>query len=273
VDVAFLVTSLIVVGSPGTGVLYTLAAGLSRGPRASVVAAFGCTLGIVPHLAAAGSRRRKRSSRLREHDQLSNSARARLPHHLCGRGCLDGTGRSSAGRGRPCAAQARLAGSQWRGSRVSPRTAHAGIDLPDVLGDRGREAADHAGRSDASGRRWTSSPRAVRSNGSPAADPRCGGRGAQGETTSSTRSRMPPVTYYSSRIIHRSRNARAAAGSSSTVVTTAIGAGATCKRAGAETRCVASIARVGLLVTVGGCERSLVRSRPMRTAAVLRLMR
>jgi threonine/homoserine/homoserine lactone efflux protein len=39
--------------SPGTGVLYTLAAGLSRGSRASVVAAFGCTLGIVPHMAAA----------------------------------------------------------------------------------------------------------------------------------------------------------------------------------------------------------------------------
>ena len=49
----FLLTSLIVVVSPGTGVLYTLAAGLSRGPRASVVAAFGCTLGIVPHMAAA----------------------------------------------------------------------------------------------------------------------------------------------------------------------------------------------------------------------------
>ena len=49
----FLVTSLIVVVSPGTGVLYTLAAGLSRGRRASVVAAFGCTLGIVPHMAAA----------------------------------------------------------------------------------------------------------------------------------------------------------------------------------------------------------------------------
>jgi threonine/homoserine/homoserine lactone efflux protein len=49
----FLVTSLIVVVSPGTGVLYTLAAGLSRGARASVVAAFGCTLGIVPHMAAA----------------------------------------------------------------------------------------------------------------------------------------------------------------------------------------------------------------------------
>jgi LysE type translocator len=46
----FLITSLIVVVSPGTGVLYTLATGLSR---ASVVAAFGCTLGIVPHMAAA----------------------------------------------------------------------------------------------------------------------------------------------------------------------------------------------------------------------------
>src|SRR6202048_2015339 len=49
----FLITSFIVIVSPGTGVLYTLAAGLSRGSRASVVAAFGCTLGIVPHLAAA----------------------------------------------------------------------------------------------------------------------------------------------------------------------------------------------------------------------------
>ena len=52
-SVAFLLTSLIVVASPGTGVLYTLAAGLSQGSRASVVAAFGCTLGIVPHMAAA----------------------------------------------------------------------------------------------------------------------------------------------------------------------------------------------------------------------------
>jgi threonine/homoserine/homoserine lactone efflux protein len=49
----FLLTSLIVVASPGTGVLYTLATGLSRGARASVVAAFGCTLGIIPHMAAA----------------------------------------------------------------------------------------------------------------------------------------------------------------------------------------------------------------------------
>lgn len=49
----FWVTSLIVIATPGTGVLYTLSAGLARGSRASVVAAFGCTLGIVPHMAAA----------------------------------------------------------------------------------------------------------------------------------------------------------------------------------------------------------------------------
>ena len=49
----FLITSFIVVASPGTGALYTLAAGLARGSRASIVAAFGCTLGCVPHMAAA----------------------------------------------------------------------------------------------------------------------------------------------------------------------------------------------------------------------------
>lgn len=49
----FLITSLIVVASPGTGVLITLAAGLSRGAKASLIAAFGCTLGILPHMAAA----------------------------------------------------------------------------------------------------------------------------------------------------------------------------------------------------------------------------
>jgi threonine/homoserine/homoserine lactone efflux protein len=52
-NIEFLITSFIVIISPGTGVLYTLAAGLSRGSRASVIAAFGCTLGIVPHMAAA----------------------------------------------------------------------------------------------------------------------------------------------------------------------------------------------------------------------------
>ena len=52
-SIEFLITSLIVIASPGTGVLHTLAAGLARGSRASVVAAFGCTMGIVPHMAAA----------------------------------------------------------------------------------------------------------------------------------------------------------------------------------------------------------------------------
>jgi threonine/homoserine/homoserine lactone efflux protein len=49
----FLLTSLVVVASPGTGAVYTVAAGLGRGTRASIVAAFACTLGILPHMAAA----------------------------------------------------------------------------------------------------------------------------------------------------------------------------------------------------------------------------
>jgi threonine/homoserine/homoserine lactone efflux protein len=48
----FFVTSIIVILLPGTGVLYTLAFGLGQGVRASVFAAFGCTLGIVPHITA-----------------------------------------------------------------------------------------------------------------------------------------------------------------------------------------------------------------------------
>jgi threonine/homoserine/homoserine lactone efflux protein len=52
-SIEFLLTSLLVIASPGTGVLVTLAAGLSRGARAAIVAAFGCTLGIVPHMLAA----------------------------------------------------------------------------------------------------------------------------------------------------------------------------------------------------------------------------
>ncbi len=49
----FLLTSFIIVASPGTGAIYTIAAGLSRGSGASVLAAFACTVGIVPHLLAA----------------------------------------------------------------------------------------------------------------------------------------------------------------------------------------------------------------------------
>lgn len=52
-SIEFFLTTLIIVASPGTGVVYTLAAGLSRGARASLLAAFACTLGIVPHLIAA----------------------------------------------------------------------------------------------------------------------------------------------------------------------------------------------------------------------------
>ncbi len=49
----FWITTLIVVASPGTGAVYTIATGLGRGSKASVLAAFACTLGIIPHLIAA----------------------------------------------------------------------------------------------------------------------------------------------------------------------------------------------------------------------------
>ena len=52
-SIEFILTTLVVVISPGTGALYTISAGLSRGARASVIAALGCTLGIVPHMLAA----------------------------------------------------------------------------------------------------------------------------------------------------------------------------------------------------------------------------
>ena len=48
----FLITSIIVVLIPGTGVLYTVASGLFSGKRASVFAALGCTFGIFPSLLA-----------------------------------------------------------------------------------------------------------------------------------------------------------------------------------------------------------------------------
>lgn len=49
----FWITTFIVVASPGVGAIYTIAAGLARGGKASVLAAFACTLGIVPHVLAA----------------------------------------------------------------------------------------------------------------------------------------------------------------------------------------------------------------------------
>jgi LysE type translocator len=51
--IAFLLTTLVVVATPGTGAVYSIAAGLSRGSRAGIIAAFGCTLGVLPHMVAA----------------------------------------------------------------------------------------------------------------------------------------------------------------------------------------------------------------------------
>src|SRR5882672_6458333 len=52
ITVQFLITSLIVVLIPGTGVVFTVSTGLIHGRRASIFAALGCTAGIVPHLLA-----------------------------------------------------------------------------------------------------------------------------------------------------------------------------------------------------------------------------
>ena len=51
-SIEFLLTSIIVILLPGTGVIYTLAWGLGGGMRASAAAALGCTFGIVPHILA-----------------------------------------------------------------------------------------------------------------------------------------------------------------------------------------------------------------------------
>lgn len=51
-SIEFLVTSMVVILLPGTGVIYTLAWGLGKGFRESAYAAFGCTLGIIPHITA-----------------------------------------------------------------------------------------------------------------------------------------------------------------------------------------------------------------------------
>ena len=51
-DPEFLITSLVVVLVPGTGVIYTISTGLVHRWRASIAASFGCTTGILPHLTA-----------------------------------------------------------------------------------------------------------------------------------------------------------------------------------------------------------------------------
>jgi len=52
INTEFLLSSLIVVLIPGTGVVYTITTGLTLKWRASIAAAIGCTLGIVPHILA-----------------------------------------------------------------------------------------------------------------------------------------------------------------------------------------------------------------------------
>lgn len=52
ITLEFLLTSLVVVIMPGTGALYTINVGLTQGRKASLFAAFGCTLGIIPHILA-----------------------------------------------------------------------------------------------------------------------------------------------------------------------------------------------------------------------------
>ena len=48
-----MLTSLVVVLIPGTGVVYTVSSSIGGGRRRGLVAAVGCTLGIVPHMLAA----------------------------------------------------------------------------------------------------------------------------------------------------------------------------------------------------------------------------
>lgn len=47
---AFIITSLIIILIPGTGVIYTISTGLIKGKKVSIIAALGCTAGILPHL-------------------------------------------------------------------------------------------------------------------------------------------------------------------------------------------------------------------------------
>ena len=52
-SVEFLLTSLVVVLIPGTGLVYTVSSSIGGGRRRGLLAAIGCTLGIVPHVLAA----------------------------------------------------------------------------------------------------------------------------------------------------------------------------------------------------------------------------
>jgi threonine/homoserine/homoserine lactone efflux protein len=53
ISIEFLLTALIIVLAPGTGVLFTIATGLGRGRLATVAASAGCTAATILHLLAA----------------------------------------------------------------------------------------------------------------------------------------------------------------------------------------------------------------------------
>ncbi len=49
----FLLTSLLIILSPGAGTIITLSAGLRQGARGAIITAAGCTFGVLPHMLAA----------------------------------------------------------------------------------------------------------------------------------------------------------------------------------------------------------------------------
>lgn len=46
----FIITSLVIILLPGIGVTYTISTGITKGRKESIIAALGCTAGIIPHL-------------------------------------------------------------------------------------------------------------------------------------------------------------------------------------------------------------------------------
>jgi len=66
ISISFLLTAFVIVLIPGTGVIYTINTGLTQKKRIMLAAAFGCTLGIIPHIVACilGLSKRKRPGQL-----------------------------------------------------------------------------------------------------------------------------------------------------------------------------------------------------------------
>jgi hypothetical protein len=94
----FLITSLIVVLIPGTGVVFTVSTGLAHGRVAGFHTAVGCTLGIVPHQLATGAWPGRRHAYQRSGVKVAQIRRCCVPP-VSGRGpylntllALDGAG-------------------------------------------------------------------------------------------------------------------------------------------------------------------------------------